>query len=198
MLDGIGRDHRLRRDGLRWRGAAPRTHGPCLRHVVGRGDALRAVRRAERSWGNSSQRSESTFTNGQGTDGFELQIEIVIADQLEYAWSWGQPGEPLTDGHGPCSRCSEYRARTFRRKIERGRHDAGRTDAAAAGDHLTTRQTSRSVIPTRPLTLVMHPRRAHRRGTPGAFVVHLADEVDELRLQRCRAVRDRSPLLAAS
>jgi hypothetical protein len=47
--------------------------------------------------GQLVQRSESTFTNGQGTDGFELQIEIVIADQLEYAWSWGQPGEPLTE-----------------------------------------------------------------------------------------------------
>ena len=47
--------------------------------------------------GQLVQRSESTFTNGQGTDGFELQIEIVIADQLEYVWSWGQPGEPLDE-----------------------------------------------------------------------------------------------------
>jgi hypothetical protein len=39
----------------------------------------------------------STFNNGQGTDGFELQIEIAIADRLEYIWSWGQPGEPLVE-----------------------------------------------------------------------------------------------------
>ena len=43
------------------------------------------------------QSSGSTFTNGQGTEGFELQIEIVIDDQLEYIWSWGQPGEPLVE-----------------------------------------------------------------------------------------------------
>ena len=47
--------------------------------------------------GQLVQVSESTFSNGQGTDGFELQIEIVIADRLEYIWSWGQPGEPLVE-----------------------------------------------------------------------------------------------------
>ena len=47
--------------------------------------------------GHLAQASGSTFTNGHGTDGFELQIEIVIADRLEYAWSWGQPGEPLVE-----------------------------------------------------------------------------------------------------
>jgi hypothetical protein len=47
--------------------------------------------------GQLVQASGSTFTNGQGTDGFELQIEIVIADRLEYIWSWGQPGEPLVE-----------------------------------------------------------------------------------------------------
>ncbi|HUS41115.1 MAG TPA: hypothetical protein VMY16_00480 [Ilumatobacteraceae bacterium] len=47
--------------------------------------------------GQLVQASGSTFTNGQGTDGFELQIEIVIADRLEYIWSWGQPGEPLIE-----------------------------------------------------------------------------------------------------
>jgi hypothetical protein len=47
--------------------------------------------------GQLVQASGSTFTNGQGTEGFELQIEIVIADHLEYAWSWGQPGEPLAE-----------------------------------------------------------------------------------------------------
>ena len=47
--------------------------------------------------GQLVQVSESTFTNGQGTEGFELQIEIVLADRLEYVWSWGQPGEPLAE-----------------------------------------------------------------------------------------------------
>jgi hypothetical protein len=47
--------------------------------------------------GQLVQASGSTFINGQGTDGFELQIEIVIADRLEYVWSWGQPGEPLIE-----------------------------------------------------------------------------------------------------
>ncbi len=47
--------------------------------------------------GQLVQASGSTFTNGQGTEGFELQIEIVIDDQLEYIWSWGQPGEPLVE-----------------------------------------------------------------------------------------------------
>ena len=47
--------------------------------------------------GQLVQSSESTFSNGQGTDGFELQIEIVIADRLEYVWSWGLPGEPLVE-----------------------------------------------------------------------------------------------------
>jgi hypothetical protein len=47
--------------------------------------------------GQLVQASGSTFSNGQGTEGFELQIEIVIADRLEYAWSWGQPGESLVE-----------------------------------------------------------------------------------------------------
>jgi hypothetical protein len=47
--------------------------------------------------GQLVQASESTFTNGQGADGFQLQIEIATDDQLEYVWSWGQPGEPLAE-----------------------------------------------------------------------------------------------------
>lgn len=47
--------------------------------------------------GQLVQGSGSTFTNGQSTDGLELQIEIVIADRLEYVWSWGQPGERLVE-----------------------------------------------------------------------------------------------------
>lgn len=47
--------------------------------------------------GQLVQASESTFTNGQGTAGLELQIEIVVADRLEYVWSWGQPGEQLVE-----------------------------------------------------------------------------------------------------
>ena len=47
--------------------------------------------------GQLVQASASTFTNGQGADGLQLQIEIVIDDQLEYVWSWGEPGEPLAE-----------------------------------------------------------------------------------------------------
>ena len=62
------------------------------------GEATLYVLCAELSgMGELVQASGSTFTNGQGIDGFELQIEIVIADQLEYVWSWGQPGEPLVE-----------------------------------------------------------------------------------------------------
>lgn len=43
------------------------------------------------------QVSESTFNNGRGTDGFELQIEIVLGDRLEYVWSWGAPEQQLTE-----------------------------------------------------------------------------------------------------
>ncbi|HUW04545.1 MAG TPA: hypothetical protein VMW08_19505 [Acidimicrobiales bacterium] len=62
------------------------------------GEATLYVLCAELSgMGQLVQASGSTFTNGRGTDGFELQIEIVIADRLEYIWSWGQPGEPLAE-----------------------------------------------------------------------------------------------------
>lgn len=47
--------------------------------------------------GQLVQVSESTFTNGQGPDGFQLQIELELGDHLEYTWSWGQPGEPLAE-----------------------------------------------------------------------------------------------------
>ena len=47
--------------------------------------------------GQLVQVSESTFTNGQGPDGFQLQIELELGDHLEYIWSWGQPGEPLAE-----------------------------------------------------------------------------------------------------
>jgi hypothetical protein len=62
------------------------------------GEATLYVLCAELSgMGELVQSSASTFTNGQGTDGFELQIEIVIADRLEYVWSWGPPGESLVE-----------------------------------------------------------------------------------------------------
>jgi hypothetical protein len=41
--------------------------------------------------------SDSVFNNGRSTEGFELQIEIAIGDTLEYVWSWGPPGEQLTE-----------------------------------------------------------------------------------------------------
>ncbi len=47
--------------------------------------------------GQLVQSSGSTFNNGRGTDGFELQIEIAFGHALEYVWSWGTPGEPLVE-----------------------------------------------------------------------------------------------------
>jgi hypothetical protein len=48
--------------------------------------------------GQLVQVGASTFANGRGTEGFEVQIDLVVDDDhLEYAWSWGQPGEPLAE-----------------------------------------------------------------------------------------------------
>jgi hypothetical protein len=45
--------------------------------------------------GQLVQVGHSTFHNGRGIDGFQLQIELRIDDELEYVWSWGAPGEEL-------------------------------------------------------------------------------------------------------
>jgi hypothetical protein len=50
-----------------------------------------------RGVGELVQVSDSTFSNGRGADGFELQIDILLGDDLEYVWSWGAPGEDLTE-----------------------------------------------------------------------------------------------------
>ncbi len=48
--------------------------------------------------GQLVQVADSTFNNGRGTDGFELQIQIAIGQgTVDYVWSWGQPGEELTE-----------------------------------------------------------------------------------------------------
>jgi hypothetical protein len=47
--------------------------------------------------GQLVQVSGSTFNNGRGAGGLELQIEVALGDGLEYVWSWGAPGEPLTE-----------------------------------------------------------------------------------------------------
>jgi len=47
--------------------------------------------------GQLVQISDSTFNNGRGTRGFELQIEIAIGNELEYVWSWGVPGQELAE-----------------------------------------------------------------------------------------------------
>ncbi|MGB0112177.1 MAG: hypothetical protein WBP59_03060 [Ilumatobacteraceae bacterium] len=40
----------------------------------------------------------STFSNGLGVDGFELQIDLVVGEgTLEYVWSWGPPGEAIVE-----------------------------------------------------------------------------------------------------
>lgn len=48
--------------------------------------------------GQLTLHSESTFSNGAGIDSFEVQIELTIDDgDLGYVWSWGAPGEQLTE-----------------------------------------------------------------------------------------------------
>jgi hypothetical protein len=47
--------------------------------------------------GQLVQVSDSTFNNGRGTAGLELQIELTIGDGVEYVWSWGAAGEPLAE-----------------------------------------------------------------------------------------------------
>jgi hypothetical protein len=48
--------------------------------------------------GQLVQTSETTFSNGKGLDEFQLQVELLLGDgTIEYAWSWGAPGEPLAE-----------------------------------------------------------------------------------------------------
>ena len=48
--------------------------------------------------GRLVQVGASTFSNGRGADGFELQIDVVVDDdRIEYVWSWGQPGDQLRE-----------------------------------------------------------------------------------------------------
>ena len=48
--------------------------------------------------GQLTQVSEAVFSNGRGTDGIELQIELVLdGNDLGYVWSWGAPGDPLVE-----------------------------------------------------------------------------------------------------
>jgi hypothetical protein len=49
--------------------------------------------------GQLRQIDASRFNNGAGYDGFELQIEIEVADdgELTYAWSWGPPDSDLIE-----------------------------------------------------------------------------------------------------
>jgi hypothetical protein len=62
------------------------------------GEATMYVLCAElRGVGQLVQISDSTFSNGRGNEGFELQIEIVLGGDLEYVWSWGAPGEQLVE-----------------------------------------------------------------------------------------------------
>lgn len=50
-----------------------------------------------RGTGQLVQIADSTFNNGRGIEGFELQVEITIGNNLDYVWSWGPPGEELVE-----------------------------------------------------------------------------------------------------
>lgn len=48
--------------------------------------------------GELPQTGRTTFNNGRGQVGFELQIELIIDEaELTYVWSWGRPGEDLAE-----------------------------------------------------------------------------------------------------
>jgi hypothetical protein len=48
--------------------------------------------------GELLQVSETTFSNGRGDDSFQLEIELRLdGDTLDYAWSWGSPGDALVE-----------------------------------------------------------------------------------------------------
>jgi hypothetical protein len=61
------------------------------------GEATLYVMCAElRGMGELRQTNETTFNNGRGENGFELQIELIIMGaQLTYVWWWGRPGDDL-------------------------------------------------------------------------------------------------------
>jgi hypothetical protein len=51
-----------------------------------------------RGMGQLVQIGGSTFDNGRGTDGFQLQIDLVLDEgTIDYVWSWGAPGEDLAE-----------------------------------------------------------------------------------------------------
>jgi len=58
--------------------------------------------------GELHQIDETTFNNGRGRNGFELQIELALdGAELTYVWSWGRPGEELTEQSRATLRRSE-------------------------------------------------------------------------------------------
>lgn len=63
------------------------------------GEATLSVLCAELSGvGRLTQVSEAVFSNGLGTEGFEVQIELLLdGDDLQYVWSWGAPGDQLAE-----------------------------------------------------------------------------------------------------
>ncbi len=48
--------------------------------------------------GELPQSTDTTFNNGRGENGFELQIEIDLDEtDITYVWSWGRPGDELAE-----------------------------------------------------------------------------------------------------
>ena len=48
--------------------------------------------------GELLQAGESTFSNGRGENEFEIQVQIIIDESdLTYVWSWGRPGDELSE-----------------------------------------------------------------------------------------------------
>ena len=97
LLDGMGAE-------LNYTATAPdgevlHTERSMLAFDMWSGEATLYVLCAElRGVGELLQSDETTFNNGRGENGFELQVELIISDaDVTYVWSWGPPGEDLEE-----------------------------------------------------------------------------------------------------
>lgn len=97
LLDGMGAE--LEYTATSPDGAVLHTERTLLAFDMWSGEATLYVMCAELNGvGELPQTSRTTFNNGRGEVGFELQIEIIIDDsELTYVWSWGRPGEELAE-----------------------------------------------------------------------------------------------------
>lgn len=97
LLDGMGAELTYTATGPD--GAVLHTEHTLLAFNMWSGEATLYVMCSELSGvGELLQSGETTFNNGRGEKGFEVQIEIIIDEaDFTYVWSWGRPGDELTE-----------------------------------------------------------------------------------------------------